>query len=107
MTFTDLAYYCRYESGDRLSPEHERTILERVLPNHPECEKKIGTGVDYVTVSLSLPETFFLALWLLKLSIIAFYTDDSNRKGKRYCMQDELCLQLFFMPTTSFSSAEI
>ncbi|KAL3514527.1 hypothetical protein ACH5RR_027244 [Cinchona calisaya] len=40
----------KYESGDRLSSEHERTILERVLPYHPECEKKIGSGVDYVTI---------------------------------------------------------
>ncbi|CAK9135318.1 unnamed protein product [Ilex paraguariensis] len=39
-----------YESGERLSPEHERTILERLLPYHPECEKKIGCGVDYITV---------------------------------------------------------
>ncbi|KAL8513880.1 hypothetical protein ACS0TY_013121 [Phlomoides rotata] len=40
----------KYESGDRLSPEHERTILERLLPFHPDCEKKIGPGVDYITV---------------------------------------------------------
>ncbi|KAK3029446.1 hypothetical protein RJ639_037731 [Escallonia herrerae] len=40
----------RYESGDRLSPEHERTILERLLPYHPECDKKIGSGVDYITI---------------------------------------------------------
>ncbi|XP_027095204.1 protein DCL, chloroplastic [Coffea arabica] len=40
----------KYESGDRLSPEHERTILERVLPYHPQCEKKIGSGVDYITI---------------------------------------------------------
>lgn len=39
-----------YESGDRLSPEHERTILERLLPYHPDCEKKIGSGVDYITI---------------------------------------------------------
>lgn len=47
-------FYCRYESGDRLSPEHERTILERVLPYHPAYENKIGSGVDYITVSLLL-----------------------------------------------------
>ncbi|KAL1817773.1 hypothetical protein ACET3Z_020347 [Daucus carota] len=40
----------KYESGDRLSPEHEETILERLLPYHPECDKKIGSGVDYITV---------------------------------------------------------
>lgn len=40
----------RYRSGDRLSPEHERTILERLLPYHPAYEKKIGCGVDYITI---------------------------------------------------------
>lgn len=45
-----LLHSGKYESGDRLSPEHERTILERVLPYHPECEKKIGSGVDYITI---------------------------------------------------------
>ncbi|OMO74760.1 hypothetical protein COLO4_26519 [Corchorus olitorius] len=40
----------RYQSGDRLSPEHESTILERLLPYHPECDKKIGCGIDYITV---------------------------------------------------------
>ncbi|GMP44025.1 hypothetical protein CsSME_00013150 [Camellia sinensis var. sinensis] len=45
-----LLHSGKYESGDRLSPEHEKTILERLLPYHPECEKKIGCGVDYITV---------------------------------------------------------
>ncbi|PIN02248.1 hypothetical protein CDL12_25240 [Handroanthus impetiginosus] len=40
----------KYESGDRLSPEHERTILQRLLPYHPEYEEKIGCGVDYLTI---------------------------------------------------------
>ncbi|KAJ7966616.1 DNA-directed RNA polymerase subunit [Quillaja saponaria] len=40
----------KYGSGDRLNPEHERTILEKLLPFHPEFEKKIGCGIDYITV---------------------------------------------------------
>ncbi|KAL5558843.1 hypothetical protein UlMin_035054 [Ulmus minor] len=40
----------KYTSGSRLSPEHERTILERLLPFHPEFEKKIGCGIDFITV---------------------------------------------------------
>ncbi|XP_030537942.2 protein DCL homolog, chloroplastic isoform X1 [Rhodamnia argentea] len=40
----------RYQSGDRLSPEHERTILEKLLPYHPDFEKKTGCGIDYITV---------------------------------------------------------
>ncbi|KAL4283667.1 hypothetical protein GQ457_16G014670 [Hibiscus cannabinus] len=40
----------KYASGDRLSPEHETMILERLLPYHPEFDKKIGCGIDYITV---------------------------------------------------------
>ncbi|XP_075496761.1 protein DCL, chloroplastic-like [Primulina tabacum] len=40
----------KYESGDRLSPEHEKIILERLLAYHPEYRKKIGCGVDYITI---------------------------------------------------------
>lgn len=40
----------KYGSGDRLSPEHEKTILDRLLPYHPECEKKIGCGIDHITI---------------------------------------------------------
>ncbi|XP_073127220.1 protein DCL, chloroplastic-like [Henckelia pumila] len=40
----------KYESGDKLSQEHEQIILERLLAYHPECGKKIGCGVDYVTI---------------------------------------------------------
>uniref|UniRef100_A0A2N9FZ34 Uncharacterized protein n=1 Tax=Fagus sylvatica TaxID=28930 RepID=A0A2N9FZ34_FAGSY len=39
----------KYQSGDRLSPEHERTVVERLLPFHPEFEKKIGSGINYIT----------------------------------------------------------
>lgn len=40
----------KYTSGDRLTPEHEKAILERLLPYHPQYEKKIGCGIDYITV---------------------------------------------------------
>ncbi|GAB2293771.1 hypothetical protein Dimus_027985 [Dionaea muscipula] len=40
----------KYENGARLSPEHQKAILEKLLPFHPECEKKIGCGVDYITI---------------------------------------------------------
>ncbi|XP_054818728.1 protein DCL, chloroplastic isoform X2 [Prosopis cineraria] len=40
----------RYESGDRLIPEHENTILEKLLPFHPDFEKKRGCGIDYITI---------------------------------------------------------
>ncbi|KAF8406314.1 hypothetical protein HHK36_008400 [Tetracentron sinense] len=40
----------KYGSGDKLSPDHEKIILERLLPYHPEYEKKIGCGIDYITI---------------------------------------------------------
>ncbi|KAM1224362.1 hypothetical protein ACFX2G_044227 [Malus domestica] len=40
----------KYESGDRLSPEHQKTVLERLLLFHPEAKKNIGSGIDYITV---------------------------------------------------------
>ncbi|KAJ1256258.1 hypothetical protein BS78_K053300 [Paspalum vaginatum] len=42
----------KYESGDHLSPDHEKAILERLLPYHPQYEKKVGCGIDYITVGL-------------------------------------------------------
>ncbi|XP_062097172.1 protein DCL homolog, chloroplastic [Humulus lupulus] len=45
-----LIHSGRYQSGDRLSPEHEKIVVEKLLPFHPECEKKIGCGIDYITV---------------------------------------------------------
>ncbi|KAF8052131.1 hypothetical protein N665_1598s0003 [Sinapis alba] len=40
----------KYANLDRLSPEHEKTIVEMLLPYHPEVEKKIGCGIDYIMV---------------------------------------------------------
>ncbi|KAF3320666.1 protein DCL [Carex littledalei] len=42
----------KYENDNRLSPEHEVAILAKLLPYHPEYEKKIGCGVDYIKVGL-------------------------------------------------------
>ncbi|KAL5982474.1 hypothetical protein ACLOJK_016546 [Asimina triloba] len=39
-----------YENGDRLSPEDEKTILERLLPYHPDLEEKVGCGIDFITM---------------------------------------------------------
>ncbi|PWA54327.1 Copper amine oxidase, N2/N3-terminal [Artemisia annua] len=40
----------KYESGERLSADHESMILQRLLAYHPESEKKIGSGIDYIMV---------------------------------------------------------
>lgn len=44
----------RYANQDRLSPEHERTIVEMLLPYHPEVDKKIGCGIDFIMVCILL-----------------------------------------------------
>lgn len=45
-----LLHSGKYESEDRLIPEHEKTIRDRLLPYHPEYEKKIGPGIDYIKI---------------------------------------------------------
>jgi len=39
-----------YGSGDRLTAEHEKIVMERLLPYHPEYESKVGDGVDFITI---------------------------------------------------------
>ncbi|MCL7051002.1 hypothetical protein MKW94_015613 [Papaver nudicaule] len=45
-----LLHSGKYESEERLIPEHEKTIRDRLLPYHPEYEKKIGPGIDYIKI---------------------------------------------------------
>ena len=51
---TQMGSSCRYDNGDKLSLEHEKFVLEKLLAYHPESEKKIGCGIDYITVYLFL-----------------------------------------------------
>ncbi|KAL5557008.1 hypothetical protein UlMin_039244 [Ulmus minor] len=40
----------KYKNGEKLTPEHQKIILERLLPYHPEYETKIGCGVESIMV---------------------------------------------------------
>ncbi|KAL5583506.1 hypothetical protein UlMin_015948 [Ulmus minor] len=40
----------KYKNGEKLTPQHDKIILERLLPYHPEYETKIGYGVQSVMV---------------------------------------------------------
>ncbi|RZC14901.1 Protein DCL, chloroplastic isoform B [Glycine soja] len=71
----------QYDNGDRLSAEHEKTIIEKLLPFHPEFEKKIGSGVDYITVSLSLPLS-------LTLSHTQYFSPDGEQSEETDCWSD-------------------
>ena len=74
-----MGYCCgcgRYESGDRLSQEHDRTIVDRLLAYHPDFDNKIGCGIDYITVmpaslslSLSLSLYIYIYIYIYILSI--------------------------------------
>lgn len=70
----------KYESGDRLSPEHQKTVLERLLPFHPEAAKKIGCGIDYVTVKFSpLIQLSHTILWNIhRFSYLQLHGYDAN-----------------------------
>ncbi|KAJ9567127.1 hypothetical protein OSB04_003093 [Centaurea solstitialis] len=40
----------KYENGERLSSDHEHIIIQRILAYHPEMDKKIGCGINYIMV---------------------------------------------------------
>uniref|UniRef100_A0A3Q7GAC4 Protein DCL, chloroplastic n=1 Tax=Solanum lycopersicum TaxID=4081 RepID=A0A3Q7GAC4_SOLLC len=76
----------KYAIGDRLSPDHQRTILQRLLPYHPECDKKIGPGVDYITVCHPPPASFTDLLALLShiasfsVHLVGYHPDFENSR---------------------------
>lgn len=39
-----------YADEGRLIPKHEKVILDKLLPYHPEFQRKIGCGIDYIKV---------------------------------------------------------
>lgn len=39
-----------YQNGDKLNPEDEKLVLEKVLEYHPDKEAKLGCGVDYLMI---------------------------------------------------------
>ncbi|XP_010548418.1 PREDICTED: protein DCL, chloroplastic-like [Tarenaya hassleriana] len=40
----------RYKNGERLSREHEKAVIEKLLPYHPEYERKIEGGINHIKV---------------------------------------------------------
>ncbi|CAN1191958.1 Protein DCL, chloroplastic [Linum perenne] len=40
----------KYGIGEKLCPDHERIIVDKLLRYHPKCAEKIGCGIDYITV---------------------------------------------------------
>ncbi|KAJ4828971.1 hypothetical protein Tsubulata_036928 [Turnera subulata] len=46
----DILHTDRYRDGERLTAEDERIVVEELLAHHPNCEDKIGCGLDYIMV---------------------------------------------------------
>ncbi|KNA18069.1 hypothetical protein SOVF_074190 [Spinacia oleracea] len=46
----DIIHSDRYMDGERLSPDDEKVVIERLLAYHPRSEDKIGCGLDSVMV---------------------------------------------------------
>lgn len=49
---------CRYNSGERLTPEHEEIVVKMLLPYHPKYEEKIGGGIDHIKVYIDNLNTY-------------------------------------------------
>ncbi|KAM6543046.1 hypothetical protein CsatB_007493 [Cannabis sativa] len=46
----DILHSGMYMDGERLTPEDEKAVVERLLAYHPHAEDKIGCGLDSIMV---------------------------------------------------------
>ncbi|XP_057516892.1 protein DCL, chloroplastic isoform X2 [Amaranthus tricolor] len=46
----DILHSDRYMDGERLAPDEEKTVIERLLAYHPHSVDKIGCGLDSIMV---------------------------------------------------------
>ncbi|KAL2346435.1 hypothetical protein Fmac_000435 [Flemingia macrophylla] len=46
----DILHSRRYMDGARLSSEDEKVVVEKLLAYHPQCEDKIGCGLESIMV---------------------------------------------------------
>lgn len=46
----DILHSDRYMDGERLTPDDEKAVVERLLAYHPHSEDKIGCGLDSIMV---------------------------------------------------------
>eukprot|EP01018_Ginkgo_biloba_P002441 Gb_38368 [translate_table: standard] len=45
-----ILHFSSYNSGQRLRPEDEREVLEKIVLHHPEVEAKMGCGIDFIMI---------------------------------------------------------
>ncbi|KAI5060882.1 hypothetical protein GOP47_0023387 [Adiantum capillus-veneris] len=45
-----ILHHSDYQPGDKLKPEDEKFILEKIIVHHPDKEAKLGCGVDHVMI---------------------------------------------------------
>ncbi|KAL3812345.1 hypothetical protein ACJIZ3_013613 [Penstemon smallii] len=46
----EILHSNRYMDGERLTPEDEKTVVDKLLAHHPHSEDKIGCGLDSIMV---------------------------------------------------------
>ncbi|KAL3617906.1 hypothetical protein CASFOL_038227 [Castilleja foliolosa] len=46
----EILHFNRYMDGDRLSPDDEKAVVDKLLAHHPHSEDKIGVGLDWIMV---------------------------------------------------------
>ncbi|KAF4383985.1 hypothetical protein F8388_018737 [Cannabis sativa] len=52
----DILHSGMYMDGERLTPEDEKAVVERLLAYHPHAEDKIGCGLDSIMLLVDSPE---------------------------------------------------
>lgn len=50
---TSCIGFGRYMDGQRLMPDDEKAVMQRLLAYHPHCEDKIGCGLDSIMVRVN------------------------------------------------------
>lgn len=53
--------------GERLTAEDAKAVVEKLLVYHPNCEDKVGCGLDSIMVSQSLHNLLYNS-WIFELT---------------------------------------
>lgn len=77
--FSNRFLYARYVDGERLTPEDEKAVVEKLLAYHPRAEDKIGCGLDAIMVKMQCTRALcfcqIFAIDLVALLIVVYHCD--------------------------------
>lgn len=65
----------RYLDGERLTPEDEKVVVDKLLAYHPHAQDKIGCGLDSIMVSF-----FLIQILICNILFIFCIVGDSIRE---------------------------